>query len=92
MPASTSWTAIACVSFRLGTCAAKEAGVALVSWTVLTSPTAFPAALASSRTVARGLRPGSIAIEPFRVFTPVARAVAAAAESVTVPPMDRVRA
>ena len=57
--------------------------MASVIWQVLTSPTDRPEALASSKIVVRSLPWGSIETEPLCVFTPVAIAVAAAAESVT---------
>ena len=80
---SMYWRATSLWSARCGTCAAKAAGVASVIWQVLTSPTDRPEALASSRMVVRSCPLRSIETEPLSVFTPVAMAVAAAAESVT---------
>ncbi|OFX15540.1 MAG: hypothetical protein A2Z18_07230 [Armatimonadetes bacterium RBG_16_58_9] len=68
---------------RLGTCATNAAGVASVMCLVLTKPVDFPVSRASSSIVRSLIPSGVTETIPFLVLTPVARAVAAAAESVT---------
>ena len=71
--------------------AAKAAGVASVIAAVLTTPVAMPAALAMSRIETSGMPVPSTPTAPFIVLTPVAKAVAAAAELVTGLLADSVR-
>ncbi len=63
--------------------AKKAAGEASVTCAVVTRPVALPAALACAPSVGSGLPSVSTLIAPLYVFSPVAHAVAAAAESVT---------
>ena len=66
------WRAISDSILRLGTWAAKDAGVAWVIEEVATSPVAIPFSSASSRTVWSGRESGPTPIAPLKVRTPVA--------------------
>ncbi len=84
-PAWISCTATPASSARLGTWAAKAAGVASVIPEVVTRPVANPLSFASSRTVLHGVRPsGPMPTARAGTFTPQAIWVAAAADSVTM--------
>ena len=61
---SMYWRAISLCSLRSSTCDPKAAGEASVTCDVVTSPVAFPDALASSSSVVRGSRSGPVAIAP----------------------------
>jgi hypothetical protein len=80
---SMSWRAISVWSPRSETCAPNAAGVASVTWDVVTRPVALRSRFACSRSVGTGSPSRSTPTAPLNVRTPVAKAVAAAAESVT---------
>ena len=80
---SRYWRAISLWSERFSTCAPNAAGVASVTCEVVTRPVDLPALWACSSSVSTGLPCASTPTAPLKVFTPLAYAVAAAAESVT---------
>src|SRR4051812_17257088 len=80
---SMYWRAISLSRPRPDTCAANEAGVASVTWAVVTRPVARPRSRAASSTVRTRRPSGATPTAPLTVLTPVAMAVPAAAESVT---------
>ena len=77
------WRAILLCRSRFSTWAPKEAGVASVTWLLVTSPVAIPALSALSSTVGTGFSSASMPTAPLKVLTPLAMAVPPAAESVT---------
>jgi hypothetical protein len=80
---STYCRAISSWAERFAVLAKKAAGLASVTWAVVTRPVALPAALARAPRVGSGLPSRATLIAPLYVRSPVAQAVAAAAESVT---------
>jgi hypothetical protein len=75
--------AISLCCARSGTCAPNAAGDASVTCAVVTRPVDLPAARARSRSVGTGCSSSSTPMAPLKVRTPLANAVAPAAESVT---------
>ena len=80
---SMNCRAISLCAPRSGTWEPNAAGVASVTWAVVTSPVALRRSLACSRSVFTELPFTSTETAPLYERTPVANAVAAAAESVT---------